>query len=67
MSEFVRQLLASFDALSEADKEAAVEQLLRRLPSRGDVPEAALHAAADELFAALDAEEAARAADVQPG
>ena len=60
-----QQLLESFDALPEADRHrAAVEILRRALPAAaGDLPESALVAAADELFRALDAEEAA---DAQP-
>jgi hypothetical protein len=60
MSDRVRQLLASFDALPDPDKSAVVAEILRRAtPAGGDVPESAPHAAADDLFAALDAEEAA--------
>lgn len=61
MPEPVRQLLTSFDALSPSDKEVAVAEILRRLSSESDVPLAALHAAADELFSALDAQESPRA------
>jgi hypothetical protein len=59
----VQQLLQSFDALSEADKHRAAVEILRRVwpVGNGDVPEAALVDAADELFRALDAEEAGRA------
>ena len=65
MTSAVQQLLESFDALPEADRHrAAVEILRRALPaSEGDLPDSALVAAADELFRALDAEEAA---DAQP-
>ena len=63
MTATVRQLLDSFDALSDADKHQAVIEMLRRLPraAEGDVPDAALVEAADELFRALDAEEAGHA------
>jgi hypothetical protein len=63
MTATVRQLLDSFDALSDADKHQAAVEILRRLrgAAEGDLPEAALVEAADELFRALDAEEAARA------
>lgn len=63
MNTTVEQLLESFDALSEADKHRATVEILRRAPARtdGDVPESALVEAADELFQALDAEEAAHA------
>jgi hypothetical protein len=59
----VQQVLESFDALPEADKHLAAVEILRRLSAdiRGDVPESALVEAADELFRALDAEEAAHA------
>ncbi|HZY89867.1 MAG TPA: hypothetical protein VFE78_33910, partial [Gemmataceae bacterium] len=59
----VQQLLDSFDALSDADKHQAAVEILRRVAGagRGDLPEDALVGAADELFRALDAEEAGRA------
>ncbi|HJT75712.1 MAG TPA: hypothetical protein VJ739_00770 [Gemmataceae bacterium] len=58
----VRQLLDSFDALPDADKHQAAVEILRRYAAAvGDLPEAALVEAADELFRALDAEEAGRA------
>jgi hypothetical protein len=59
----VQQLLEAFDALPEADQHRAAVEILRRvLPAdAGDVPESALVEAADELFRALDAEEAAHA------
>jgi hypothetical protein len=61
MSDPVRQLLAQFDALPAPDKQAAAIEILRRTQVEGDVPGSALDGLADELFAALDAEEAARA------
>ena len=63
MTATVRQLLDSFDALSDADKHQAAVEILRRLggATQGDLPEAALVEAADELFRALDAEEAGHA------
>lgn len=62
MSDRVRDLIASFDALPDADKRVAAAEILRRVPrSEGDLPHAALDELADELFAGLDAEEAARA------
>jgi hypothetical protein len=59
----VQELLNSFDALSEADKkEAAVEIFRRVVPvCAGDLTEATLVGVADELFAALDVEEAGNA------
>jgi hypothetical protein len=56
----VQQLVAAFDALPETDKHHATVEILRRASAgtEGDVPDAALVEAADELFRALDAEEA---------
>jgi hypothetical protein len=63
MTTAVQQLLNSFDALPEADKHQAAVEILRRVSAsvEGDLPEAALVEAADELFRALDAEEAGHA------
>ncbi|MBV9126381.1 MAG: hypothetical protein JO112_23785 [Planctomycetes bacterium] len=60
MTATVRQLLDSFDTLSDADKHQVAIEILRRFggAAKGDLPEAALVEAADELFRALDAEEA---------
>jgi hypothetical protein len=60
MSDSLRQLLDLFDSLPEADKQAAAAEILRRTPE-GDLPASALDGLADELFSALDAEEADRA------
>jgi hypothetical protein len=59
MTTAVQQLLASFDALSGADKHSVAIEILRRVsePVEGDLPESALVEAADELFRALDGEE----------
>jgi len=61
MTEAVQQLLQTFDALTDAEKQEATVQLLRRAVEveSGDVPEDALVAAAEELFLELDAREAA--------
>jgi hypothetical protein len=63
MTATVQQLLNSFDSLSEADRHQAAVEILRRFGgvAEGDVPEAALVEAADELFRALDAAEAGHA------
>jgi hypothetical protein len=63
MTTAVRQLLDAFDALPEDEKHQAAVEILRRTssPAEGDLPEAALVEAADELFRALDAEEAGHA------
>lgn len=60
MNSAVQQLLESFDALSEADKQRVALEILRRVSAdgEGDVPESVLVEAADELFRTLDAEEA---------
>jgi hypothetical protein len=59
----VQQLLDAFDALPVADQHQAAVEIFRRVsaPVEGDLPEAALLEAADELFRALDAEEAGHA------
>ena len=59
----VQQLLAAFDALPVADQHQAAVEIFRRVPAaaEGDVPESVLVEAADELFRALDVEEAIHA------
>jgi hypothetical protein len=61
MTEAVQGLLQTFDALTDAEKQEATVQLLRRAveDESGDVPEDALVAAAEDLFLELDAREAA--------
>ena len=61
MTQAVEELLRRFDALSDAEKQEATVQLLRRVVEEesGDVPGEALVAAAEELFLELDAREAA--------
>jgi hypothetical protein len=63
MSTTVQHLLESFDALTEADKHQVAVEILRRWISvgTGDLPEEALIKTADELFRAVDAEEAGHA------
>jgi hypothetical protein len=62
MSDRVQQLIASFDALPEPDKREAAAEILRRVPRpEGDLSAGTLDELADELFAALDAEESVRA------
>jgi hypothetical protein len=64
MTAAVRQLLETFDALPEADKYQAAVEILRRATAEvsGDLPEVSLVEASDELFRALDEEEAGLAA-----
>jgi hypothetical protein len=59
----VQQLLDAFDVLPEADQHQAAVEIFRRVSPaiEGDVPESALVEAAEELFRALDAEEAEHA------
>jgi NADH:ubiquinone oxidoreductase subunit E len=59
----VRQLLESFDALSETEKHEAAVELLRRVQREagGAVSDEALVEAADQLFRELDAREGADA------
>lgn len=59
----VKQLLDSFDALPACDKHQAVAEMLRRIAgaAEGDFPEESLVQRADELFRALDDEEAGHA------
>ena len=61
----VQQILTAFDALSDADKQLAAIEVLRRVGTNDQPPlsDQALIAAADTLFAELDAREAA---DAQP-
>lgn len=60
MTALVKNLLVSFDALSDADKHEAVIEILRRFRNSGygDLPEDALAGLADELFRNLDEAEA---------
>jgi len=59
----VRELLNVFEGLTDAEKqEAAAEVLRRALPfGRAELPDEVLVSAADELFRELDAREAADA------
>jgi hypothetical protein len=62
MTTAVRTLLESFDALTDAERQEAAREILRRMtPAEGDLTDEALVEAADALFCMLDAEEAANA------
>jgi hypothetical protein len=63
MSVAVQQLLDTFDALPAAEKHQAAVEILRRYdePSEEGLSDETLTALADELFAALDEEEAGHA------
>lgn len=58
MTTAVQSLLESFESLSEAERQEAAVEILRRVTPGGDLPELALVEAADELFQMLDAEKA---------
>ena len=60
MTDAVRHLLDTFEALSEAEKHQTTVEILRRVgvPAEGDLPESVLVEAAEDLFRTLDAEEA---------
>ena len=57
----VQQLLASFESLTDAEKQEAAAEVLRRSLRQdyGPLSEETLIAAADQLFLDLDAREAA--------
>jgi hypothetical protein len=61
MTQAARELLRAFDALPAVDRQEVAAEILRRAGALEDMPEAALHEVADELFRSYDAEEAARA------
>lgn len=62
MSAAALQLLAAFDALSDADREAVLAELLVRRPvGAGKLPDVALVELAEERFLAYDAAETADA------
>jgi hypothetical protein len=59
MTEAVKGVLEAFNALTDAEKREAAVEVLRRsmLLESGELSDAALVAAADELFLELDAAE----------
>jgi hypothetical protein len=63
MTTAVKELLDSFDALPDPEKQEAAAEILRRSLTLGpaELPESALVAAADELFLTLDREESGHA------
>jgi hypothetical protein len=58
-----QELLDSFETLSDADAHQVAAEILRQLTGmgQGDLSEATLVSAADELFRTLDEQEAANA------
>jgi hypothetical protein len=61
MTADAQNLLKAFDALPVAAQHEVAVAILRRTSHIEDIPEAALHELADELFRGYDAEEAAHA------
>lgn len=63
MTTSVQQVLDTFDALSDTEKHQAALEILRRLDSgkAGGIPDTALVGLANELFLALDEQEAGHA------
>ncbi len=62
MSNLVRQWIELFDAMPEVDKRSALAEIQRRSqPMEADLADVDLDALADELFAAMDAEESTHA------
>jgi hypothetical protein len=63
LTKAVQQLLESFDGLTDAEKQVAAAEVLRRSVKGGYPPlsDEVLTAAAEELFLDLDAREAADA------
>jgi hypothetical protein len=61
MTEAVKGVLKAFDALTDAEKREVAVEVLRRstVLASVELPDAALVAAADELFLELDARESA--------
>jgi hypothetical protein len=66
MTTAAQDLLKVFDALPAADQHEVAVAILRRTSPAEDIPDAALHKLADELFRSYDAEEAANG-DPSPG
>jgi hypothetical protein len=60
MTTRAREILAAFEALPPAEQQEVAVEILRLSCGSGDLPEAALHELAAELFRSYDAEEAAR-------
>jgi hypothetical protein len=62
MTTAARDLLAAFEALPPAEQRQVATEILRRAAATAELPEAALHELAAELFRSYDAEEVARSA-----
>ena len=61
MSTAAQDLLRTFDSLPAPAQHEVAVAILRRTATAQDIPEAALHELADELFRSYDAEESAHA------
>ena len=57
LTKAVQQLIATFDSLSEAEKQTAAAEVLRRVSqlAPAEIPDESLVELADELFRELDA------------
>jgi predicted HAD superfamily phosphohydrolase len=62
MSTAVSQILNAFDALPDKQQHEAAVEILRRVKAEGDLSDEALVELADDLFQAMDADEARHAA-----
>ncbi len=61
MTKAAHELLMAFDVLSPGEQHQVAVEILRRAAASDDLPEAALHELANELFRGYDAEESAHA------
>jgi predicted HAD superfamily phosphohydrolase len=61
MSTAVSQILSAFEALSDKQQHEAAVEILRRVKPEGDVSDEGLVELADDLFQAMDADEARHA------
>ena len=66
MTDRARELLATYETLSEADQAELAAAILRRTASSG-LSDQGLLEVADDLFRSYDEEEAGDAASVEPG
>lgn len=61
MTAIAHEVLAAYDALKPAEKQAVAVEILRRSAGVGELPEEAFTEVAAEVFQSYDAEEAASA------
>src|SRR5271168_2618973 len=58
MTQSARSVLTAFESLPPSEQHPVATEILRHFVPTDDLPEAALHESADELFRGYDAEEA---------